>query len=708
MSDNKKSDGGKAPNLSKEELMRQVLGKNRRIDVSGEALDVMRERSEQISKELEEMTKRANASDSDELLKTLMHNQKQMEELSEEVDLSDLKARIAQDFGVAAQSAEDPSELSALGFNYPSQTAAQDQSRPRWKDIPATDIRANFDALVSEISRDVVGQQGAIEDMAEGVLRPYVLDTRVSGDDREFNKKLRNTVFVGGTRGSGRHFLVKKTIEAIDKTMLPDADATWIDMAEYQENSKESMFLQDMYSALNGSSEIIVIENFERAHIAIIGMLGELISSGKISLPKRYVPKGGVLQETEKTLQKDYLREIYGNDKLLILISGKNSLVNTFGKSVADSVLDIAMTKPLSRDDAGIIVSRKLDELRLELEKVMRAKVSIDPSVKEALLSKYESFNGVYSFLGAITEIRGKLLDQAVSRLGSDVKLNYDGSFVAEYLGETLSLGSKNTELEEVKKEIEEIVGLTEVKEYLYSLEDLVKAGTERRRMGLKSDAVTRHMIFTGNPGTGKTTIARLVSRLMKAIGALEQGHLVEVTRADMVGRYVGHTAPLTMSVIKSALGGVLFIDEAYSLYRGRDDSFGLEAIDALVKGMEDNRDSFMVILAGYSKEMSVFLTANSGLSSRFPKTINFADYTAEELYKIAVVTAKKKDYIVDPAVEKALTAYLGKRNEVEKSNGRLARNVVEAAIIKQSGRVLGQTDPTEMRTLRLEDFRLE
>lgn len=708
MSDNKKSDGGKAPNLSKEELMRQVLGKNRRIDVSGEALDVMRERSEQISKELEEMTKRANASDSDELLKTLMHNQKQMEELSEEVDLSDLKARIAQDFGVAAQSAEDPSELSALGFNYPSQTAAQDQSRPRWKDIPATDIRANFDALVSEISRDVVGQQGAIEDMAEGVLRPYVLDTRVSGDDREFNKKLRNTVFVGGTRGSGRHFLVKKTIEAIDKTMLPDADATWIDMAEYQENSKESMFLQDMYSALNGSSEIIVIEYFERAHIAIIGMLGELISSGKISLPKRYVPKGGVLQETEKTLQKDYLREIYGNDKLLILISGKNSLVNTFGKSVADSVLDIAMTKPLSRDDAGIIVSRKLDELRLELEKVMRAKVSIDPSVKEALLSKYESFNGVYSFLGAITEIRGKLLDQAVSRLGSDVKLNYDGSFVAEYLGETLSLGSKNTELEEVKKEIEEIVGLTEVKEYLYSLEDLVKAGTERRRMGLKSDAVTRHMIFTGNPGTGKTTIARLVSRLMKAIGALEQGHLVEVTRADMVGRYVGHTAPLTMSVIKSALGGVLFIDEAYSLYRGRDDSFGLEAIDALVKGMEDNRDSFMVILAGYSKEMSVFLTANSGLSSRFPKTINFADYTAEELYKIAVVTAKKKDYIVDPAVEKALTAYLGKRNEVEKSNGRLARNVVEAAIIKQSGRVLGQTDPTEMRTLRLEDFRLE
>ena len=148
-------------------------------------------------------------------------------------------------------------------------------------------------------------------------------------------------------------------------------------------------------------------------------------------------------------------------------------------------------------------------------------------------------------------------------------------------------------------------------------------------------------MIFTGNPGTGKTTIARLVAKYLKAIGALGGGQLVEVTRADLVGRYTGHTAPLTNSVIESALGGVLFIDEAYSLYRGEQDSFGLEAIDTLVKGMEDHRDELVVVLAGYTREMEVFLTANSGLASRFPNKIEFPDYTADELLDITNVLAK-------------------------------------------------------------------
>ncbi len=215
-------------------------------------------------------------------------------------------------------------------------------------------------------------------------------------------------------------------------------------------------------------------------------------------------------------------------------------------------------------------------------------------------------------------------------------------------------------------------------------------------------------MIFTGNPGTGKTTIARLLARYMKAIGVLSQGQLVEVSRSDLVAQYVGQTAPLTMSVIQSALGGVLFIDEAYSLYRGKEDSFGLEAIDTLVKAMEDHRDDFIVVLAGYSKEMAEFLEANSGLRSRFAKTMHFNDYTGEELEKIAEIQVKSKGYKMDESLAQPLTDYFSQvqaERADQAGNGRLARNVVEAAILKQSSRI-AMDEEADMTLLIREDFK--
>src|SRR5699024_8498345 len=189
-------------------------------------------------------------------------------------------------------------------------------------------------------------------------------------------------------------------------------------------------------------------------------------------------------------------------------------------------------------------------------------------------------------------------------------------------------------DVDAVEAELSAIVGLAEVKDFVRDIARNVQAQQRRKAQGLPAAGVNMHMIFTGNPGTGKTTIARILAKYLKAIGALEGGQLVEVSRADLVGRYVGHTAPLTNGVIRSALGGVLFIDEAYSLYRGREDSFGLEAIDTLVKGIEDHRDDLVVVLAGYTREMQQFLQANSGLASRFPNQIEFPDYTAAELWQ--------------------------------------------------------------------------
>ena len=267
-----------------------------------------------------------------------------------------------------------------------------------------------------------------------------------------------------------------------------------------------------------------------------------------------------------------------------------------------------------------------------------------------------------------------------------------------------------NGELDAVKAEMDSIVGLKEVKEYIYSLEEYFGVQKRRREAGLKAGEVNKHMIFTGNPGTGKTTIARIVSKYLKAIGVLSGGQLVEVSRADLVGRYVGHTAPLVNQVIKSAIGGVLFIDEAYSLHRGREDSFGLEAIDTLVKGIEDNRDDLIVILAGYSNEMEEFLQSNSGLKSRFPNIIDFPDYTGEELLAIAKLTAKGKGYQIDEAAEAKLLAYFDfvqATRAKDAGNGRLVRNKVEEAILNQSRRLVAEPD-ADLSLLLEMDFELE
>ena len=250
--------------------------------------------------------------------------------------------------------------------------------------------------------------------------------------------------------------------------------------------------------------------------------------------------------------------------------------------------------------------------------------------------------------------------------------------------------------LGKIKRELDELVGLAPVKEYVFGLADNIQVQQRRAAAGFKTASLSMHMIFTGNPGTGKTTIARLVARYLKAIGALKGGQLIEVGRGDLVGRYTGHTAPLTNSVIESALGGVLFIDEAYSLYRGEQDSFGLEAIDTLVKGMEDHRDELVVVLAGYTKEMEVFLTANSGLASRFPNKIEFPDYTADELLDITNVLAKGKGYRLAEGCTFPLLGYYKRRQALDSrtaGNGRLARNTLEKAIFHQSRRLVAEPD---------------
>ncbi|WP_324717781.1 AAA family ATPase [Carboxydochorda subterranea] len=267
--------------------------------------------------------------------------------------------------------------------------------------------------------------------------------------------------------------------------------------------------------------------------------------------------------------------------------------------------------------------------------------------------------------------------------------------------------------LQQVMGELHALIGLERVKRTIEELRAYVEIRQRRSSVGLASDPLVLHMAFIGNPGTGKTTVARLVGRMFKALGVLPKGHTVEVERADLVGEFVGHTAQRTREQIRKALGGVLFIDEAYSLARGGDKDFGKEAVDALVKAMEDHRHELVVVVAGYRTEMETFLRLNPGLRSRVPIVIDFPDYTGHELLQIADQMLKARQYRLSPEARERLAVLLleERLNELQHfGNARLLRNILEAAVRRQAVRLQGRSHLTvdDLMLIRAQDIPLE
>lgn len=262
-----------------------------------------------------------------------------------------------------------------------------------------------------------------------------------------------------------------------------------------------------------------------------------------------------------------------------------------------------------------------------------------------------------------------------------------------------------------VLEDLNRLVGLHDIKQVVRDIRAFVGIQSLRDEAGLVRNQQTFHMIFSGAPGTGKTTVARIMGRLFKALDVLPKGHLVEAERADLVGEYIGHTAQKTREVIKRALGGVLFIDEAYSLARGGEKDFGKEAIDTLVAATENYRDDLLVILAGYPDEMAWFLSTNPGLLSRFPLRLEFQDYSAHDLVQIARRMVRERDYALAPDAEAGLLHLLADNEgywHKNAGNARMVRNLLEHAIRRQAVRLTTRQMPLtrhDLMTLAWIDF---
>ncbi|MFL6518556.1 MAG: stage V sporulation protein K [Bacillus sp. (in: firmicutes)] len=272
----------------------------------------------------------------------------------------------------------------------------------------------------------------------------------------------------------------------------------------------------------------------------------------------------------------------------------------------------------------------------------------------------------------------------------------------------------EHSALKDIEEELGALVGMEEMKKMIKEIYAWIYVNKKREEMGMKARKQALHMMFKGNPGTGKTTVARLIGKLFQKMSVLTKGHLIEAERADLVGEYIGHTAQKTRDLIKKAQGGILFIDEAYSLGRGGEKDFGKEAIDTLVKHMEDKQHEFILILAGYSREMDYFLTLNPGLHSRFPLVIDFPDYNIEQLMEISARMLVEREYTFSHEAEKKLKEHLIWVKAVLSpnsfSNGRYVRNIIEKSIRAQAMRLLmlNSYDRHELMTIRSNDLVFE
>lgn len=460
---------------------------------------------------------------------------------------------------------------------------------------------------------------------------------------------------------------------------------------------------------------------------------GQLVEVDRSTIVGRYI--GETAKLTKKAIDSAMGGILFIDEAYSLAKGGEGS--NDYGAEAIE-VLIKAMED--NRDKFTVILAGYTKEMQnlLKLNPGLKSRINLDIEfedyrdselleiAKSMANTDYYKFNeeGEKAFLEKIkieqvdenfanARVARNILESAIRekafRIGdSEVSKDELVTLTPEDFGVDLEFNARD-KMKELQEELDSLVGLEEVKNIVKGIINTLELQYRKKEMGIESEDISLNMIFSGNPGTGKTTVARIVGKILKAIGVLKKGHIVEVTRSDLVGEYVGQTAPKTLNKIKEAYGGVLFIDEAYSLNGSGSNDFGKEAIATLIKEMEDSRDKLVVIMAGYTKEMKDLLNLNPGIDSRIKFTIEFSDYNPEELMEIFEGLCKKESYeLLEEAKERLKSKFKEEYENKDKNfgNGRLVRKYFETIKIKQADRVIREDirEKEEILKIILED----
>ncbi len=560
------------------------------------------------------------------------------------------------------------------------------------------DLDNLFNLVESNLSDYVLGQKAYLSKLTNAFRRPFVYGKEDG---------ISNTIFVTGPKGSGRHLSIKVISRFLKEyKILKSNEVFSIDLSEYKiEKDADNLFLTDLYNGLYGSNKIIIFDNFDKCHQSVLDLISKLVIDEKLELNRRYVEQiGQMVDVTGKgNLTLNTTREIHANGKYLIFITEKDQeyIRNTFSGTFMKNVRDILATEKLIDEDLSTICKFILKDYSSKINNNLNISLEFEDSILKNIIENFYRAVGAHGLSEYVEnniyvplvdlKLNGQINSGQIYRLKEQEKSLVIFNDVNSIVLESFVKSNDLDNLEALNKELDNIIGLKNVKDFIKKLEDNIRVQNIRKSKGSKEAKISLHMIFTGNPGTGKTTMARIMAKYLKGLGYLTSGHLVEVSRNDLIGQYVGETAQKTIKKVNSAMGGILFIDEAYSIARDENDTFGIEAVDTIVKAMEDNRDNLVVILAGYTKEMEDFLKINSGLKSRFNYTVEFEDYTAKELLQISKIIANSNGYVIDETLDgELLELFEAKqiKGKNDSGNGRLARNIIEQAITNQSKRL--------------------
>ncbi|MBQ8298560.1 MAG: AAA family ATPase [Clostridia bacterium] len=559
------------------------------------------------------------------------------------------------------------------------------------------DLNQIFDEIQSSLL-EKISRVDFVSALVLAFKRPYTIK-------QQENNFLKNIITVYTNETVFVSNLIEDLNMHMRKEKLLKGEPKVFDFVMFKKEESLGNFVNTYCDAVNDGSEIMIFQNFELGSESCQTFVKNMCKYGRIEIN---TPKG--------------VLEIKTNGEYFVFISNKpqHEFEDVLGLDIAENIKDVIVANDFTPDEINQMIGSLLEHFKKKCKKDLDVNVDYTFSLEEYLRNTYSAATGIngvnllidHRIFGPISEykLKAKINNKQQYIISVEEEQLFIESNGEKFLLDNSSDSRISNRLAIVKAKLNAIIGLTEVKDYLYRLEDNITAQKMRERAGMRVAPLPLNMIFTGNPGTGKTTIARIVAEYLSALGMLEKGHFVEVSRANLVGSHPGETAQMTRECVASAFGGVLFIDEAYSLLNSKNDEFGKEAVETLLKMIEDNRDNLVVILAGYKDEMDDMLRIATGLKSRFQNIIDFKDYTADEMYRIAENIAKQSEYKIDVNCYEPLIEFFESKIYTGKNpngNGRLVRNVMESAIANQAVRIVKENE-VDYSLIKLVDFELE